>query len=134
MATSYPLTTNQLREALELSEQIDTLQRKLSSLLVGTTSAPTVSPKANKSVGRPAGKRNLSTEGRARIAAAAKARWAKLRGKAAPAKAPAKAAAKVVPKKKGGLTPEGRAKLAAAMKARWAARKKGAPAPNASAS
>ncbi len=69
----------------------------------------------------------MSAEGRAKIGAAAKARWAKVKATATPAaKSPAR-----TPKKKGGLTPEGRAKLAASMKARWDARKKGAAAPNA---
>jgi hypothetical protein len=76
----------------------------------------------------------MSAAAKAKIGAAVKARWAKVKGtspaakpvvtKAAPAAKPAK--------KKGGLTEEGRKKLAAAMKARWAARKKaGAPALNA---
>ena len=68
----------------------------------------------------------MSDEARARIGAAATARWAKLRGKAAPVKT----SAPETSKKKGGLTAAGRAKLAASMKARWAARKKGAAAPN----
>lgn len=73
----------------------------------------------------------MSAEARERIAAAQRARWAKSKGtvkekgKAAPAGKPGR-------KKRAGLTAEGRARLAAAMKARWAARKKGAPAPNAS--
>lgn len=60
-------------------------------------------------------KRGPSLEARAKMAAAAKARWAR---RAVPAAAkPVKAG------KKSGLTPEGRAKLAANMKARWAARR-----------
>ena len=73
----------------------------------------------------------MSAEGRARIVAAQKARWAKIRsGAKAPAasKVPAKAPAK----KKRTMAPEVKAKLAAAMKARWAAAKAGnAPAPTA---
>lgn len=85
------------------------------------------SPKAAKPV-KAKRKGGISPEGRAKIAAASKARWAKLRaGKAAPAAAKAakspKAAKPVKAKKKSGLTPEGRAKLAANMKARWAARR-----------
>lgn len=90
--------------------------------------------------GRPGGKNKMSAEGRAAIAAAQKARWAKARAgqAAAPAaKAPAKglskaalkAAAKVAkapkakaaPKKqKAGISAAGRAAIAAAQKARWA--------------
>jgi len=69
---------------------------------------------------KPAKKSKMSPEGRAKIAAMMKARWAARRA-AKPAGKPAGKPAKA--KKKTGLTPEGRAKLAANMKARWAARK-----------
>ena len=132
MATSHPLSTAQLRHALQLSEQIDTMQRQLQAILGGSNLALAKPGKAKAKVAGPArgGKRTMSAAGRARIAAAAKARWAKIKGQATSAKAvPAKASVKAAPKKKGGLTEEGRAKLAAAMKARWAAKKKGGPAP-----
>ena len=115
----------QLKRAITISEQIESLQSQLASILGGSAplvgSAP-AAPKARK------GKRTVSPEARAKMAAAQKARWAKKKGGAAPAAPAAKAA-----KRKGGLTPEGRAKLAAGMKARWEARKKGAPAPTAKA-
>ena len=104
-----------LEEALSLRKQIASLQSKLSDLFGGAT------PKL-KPVKR-GGKRPMSAEGRERIAAAQRARWAKSKGGASP----------VAPKgskKRSGLTPEGRARLAASMKARWAARKKGTPALN----
>ena len=64
-------------------------------------------------------KGGMSAEGRARIVAAQKARWARVKGeKATPA--PAKA----VPKKKRNLSPEARARIVAAVKARWANTKK----------
>lgn len=72
----------------------------------------------------PSGKRVLSPEARARIAAAQRKRWAATRkgapaaAKAAPAKAPA-------PKKRT-LSPEARARIAAAQRKRWAAARKGA--------
>jgi hypothetical protein len=59
----------------------------------------------------------MSAATRAKLAAAARARWAQRKG-IAPAKAPAK--------KKGGLTAAGRKKLSDAMKARWAARRRAA--------
>ena len=53
----------------------------------------------------------MSAATRAKLAAAAKARWAKL-----------KAGTKTAPaKKKGGITPAGRKRLSKLMKARWAA-------------
>ena len=132
MPTFHELSTSQLRQALQLREQIETMQQKLDALLGGGGTGPAV--RAKGEVGRPKGKRTMSADARARIAAAATARWARIKGKAAPAKATAKAApaktvAKTAPTKSSGLTPEGRAKLAAAMKARWAARKKAASAP-----
>ena len=127
MATFHELSTAQLRQALQLREQIESLQHKLGAILGGAGGSGPA--KAKPAVRQPSRKRAMSAEARAKIGAAAKARWAKTKAAAAPV---AKSIAKA-PKKKGGLTNEGRAKLAAAMKARWAARKKGAPAPNASA-
>jgi hypothetical protein len=110
------ITLDTLKEAVQLKEQIAELEHRLARLLDGSAPGP-------KSAGRKRG--GMSEAGRARIAAAARARWAKVKGNKA-AEAPAKK------KKKGGITAAGRARLAAAMRARWAARKKGAPAPNAS--
>lgn len=130
MPTFHDLTTAQLKQAVQMREQIEALQEKLDALLGGKSSD---TPK--KKLGRPKGKRTMSAAGRAKIAAAQKARWAKINSTSS-AKASSKklAPAKPSPTKKGGITAAGRAKLAAAMKARWAAKKKGAPAPNASAS
>jgi hypothetical protein len=64
----------------------------------------------------------MSAATRAKLAAAAKARWARRKGTGG-------GAAKAAPKakaKKGGLTAAGRKKLSEAMKARWAARRKAA--------
>jgi hypothetical protein len=121
MPTFKDLSTSQLREALQISEQIDSLQERLKSLLgeAGST-APAKAAATTKT------RKGMSPATRAKMRAAQQARWAKIKGPSEAASAPAAA-----PKQKRGLTPEGRAKLAAAMKARWAARKKGAPAPNA---
>ena len=124
MATFHELSTAQLRQALQLREQIETLQQKLTSLLGGKESPPVATSKAKK--GRPAGKRTVSPEARAKIAAAQQARWARVKSAAS-----TKAAAKTASKKKG-ITPEGRARLSAAMQARWAAKKEAAT-PNAAA-
>jgi hypothetical protein len=91
-------------------------------------------PGAKSKVRRKGG---MSPEGRERIAAAQRARWAKAKGgSSAPARA-TKPAASSKPAKNVRVgtrthSPEVRARLAAAMKARWAAAKrKGLPAPNA---
>ena len=124
MATFHELSTAQLRQALQLREQIEALQQKLGSILGGKESPPAASKKGKQ--GRPAGKRTVSPEARAKIAAAQQARWARVKSAASP-----KAKAKTAAKKKG-ITAEGRARLSAAMQARWAA-KKGASTPNAAA-
>jgi len=69
----------------------------------------TESAKSNK---RASGKKPMSPEARARIAAAQRARWAKV---------------KATPRKRGPLkmSAEAKAKISKAMKARWAAKKKG---------
>ncbi|MSP98477.1 MAG: hypothetical protein EXR29_14920 [Betaproteobacteria bacterium] len=128
----------QLRRAVEISEQIATLQASLAAVL-GEASSPAAvvtSPAAPKAVTSPAApkakapKPAFSPEALARISAATKARWEKFRADKAAA-ANVKAAAKPIASpvavkagKKKGLTSEGRAKLAQAMKARWAARRK----------
>ena len=119
MATFHELTTSQLKQALQMREQIESLQQKLETLLGGK--APAVKPKHK--VSRPPRKRTMSAAGRVRIAEAQKARWAKTKGNSSPVKASARPA----PKKKE-VSDEHRAKLSAAMKARWAARKKAAAA------
>lgn len=111
-----------LKQAIKLQEQIDDLQRQLAKLF-GAASPPARASTAKRGPGK------MSAAARARIAAAARARWAKVKAGANKTAQPAKASKK----RKGALTPEGRARLAALMKARWAARKKGAPAPNAAA-
>lgn len=106
MITQSP---QQLREAADIQEQIQTLQSELDAILGGEIPIP---HKAGKS-----GKRNMSAAGRAAIAAAAKARWAKFRagkGLANPAKSI----------RKNKMSAAGRARLAAAVKARWAKAKK----------
>lgn len=123
-------TTDTLQRANAIIQQIEALQAELVGLFGGTgTPAP-------KRRGRPPGpakrpatmnggptkRRRMSAEGRARIAAGAKARWAKYRadqGLEADSDAPAPAPAKP-PRKVGGMSASGRAAIAAAQKARWA--------------
>jgi hypothetical protein len=94
-------STAQLKRALEIKEKIEALENELNQIF-GT-----------RSVGRPAGSGRkgggISAAGRARIAAAQKARWARLKGKMAPA-------AKAGRRK---MSPAARAKIAAAARARW---------------
>ena len=117
---------NQLKRAVQLAEQIDKLEAELNQVLANaggkvSNNAPATSkvakaPKASKPARKKGG---MSAEGRARIVAAQKARWAKIKaakGSAAPAKAAA------APKGKGRrkISPEARARMVAGVKARWA--------------
>ena len=89
------ISVKDLQEAISIRQQIDNLHRRLSSLLRGAPQRPT---------GPTARGRYFSPATRAKLAAAAKARWARTRGMggAAPAR------------RKGQLTPAGRRKLSAA--------------------
>jgi hypothetical protein len=111
------ISVKDLQEAVSIRQQIDNLQRRLSSLLRGAPQTPTAS------TGSTASGRFFSPATRAKLAAAARARWAKRRGTATAA--PGKSSGAAAPgKRKGQLTPAGRRKLSQLMKARWAARRK----------
>jgi hypothetical protein len=96
------LTPNQLRQAANLKEKIAALEKELNQLF-GSTAKPVASPAPKK-------RRKMSVAGRARLVAALKARWAKV--KAAKSAKPAK--------KKFTMSAAARAKISAAAKARWA--------------
>ena len=74
-------TLIQLKQAVTVAEQIEELQAKLAGLLGGSGPVASSAPAA-KAASTPvvkAGKRTMSAEARARIAAAQRARWAKVR-------------------------------------------------------
>ncbi len=95
------LSAQKLRRAADIKEQIDTLQIQLHGILglpyQATDGAPTK------------WRYKMSAAGRARIAAAARARWAKLKG--------AKTSPGRMPKRK--MSATGKARLSALAKARW---------------
>ena len=115
------LSAQQLRHAANLKEQIAGLEKQLAAIFGADT---TVAPATAK----PAKKGGMSAAGRARIAATAKLRWAKVRAaktKPAAVKTAVKAviAAKPVSKpakKKFTMSAAAKAKLSALAKARWA--------------
>ena len=102
MSNLLSLTTTQLRHAADLKEKIEALNKELASILGAPAS---VSAKAPKKKG------GMSAAGRAKVAAAQKARWAKIKAAKPVAKAPAK---------KRTMSAAAKAKLSAAAKARWA--------------
>jgi len=99
------LSLEKLKEALSLREQIQALEERLSSLFGrGDTSAGR----------RDRRRRPMSAATRAKLAAAARERWAARRGKDGQAK---------TRRRRSGISAAGRKKLSDAMKARWAARR-----------
>jgi hypothetical protein len=74
------LTPQQLRKAADIQEKIQSLQSELKVILGATVEAA-----ASQAPTKPK-QRKMSAAGRAAIAAAAKARWAKVKGTNAPRK------------------------------------------------
>lgn len=100
MSTITNLSSQQLRQIADLKEKIDSLQSELDSLIEGNGA-----PVSRKKSG-------MSAAGRARIAAAQRARWAKVNG--------AKKSGKAAVKARRTLSAAAKAKIAAAARARWA--------------
>ena len=90
--------------------------RKMKPASSGPVDQPSPGAAAAKSSKKP---RTMSAAGRARIAAAQRARWAKQKGTHGPETAIVLERLKEK-KKRGGLSAEGRARIVAAQKARWA--------------
>ena len=107
------ITPQQLRQAADLQEKIQSLQEELGQLLGGDVSTPAQTTEAPTTKRK---KWKMSAAGRARIAAAARARWARIKGSAP--------SAKPVKKAKKHFSAAARAALSAAIKARWAKAKK----------
>jgi len=101
---SLDVSTDQLRRALQIKEQIESLEQQLNSLLTGSS-------KIQNRGTRSGARRTMSASARARIAAAQRARWAKVKGKAS---------AGAAPRKRRKMSAAGRARIIAATKARWA--------------
>jgi hypothetical protein len=89
-----------LRRAADIKDKIESLQKELARLL-GSTDG----------VAAPRKRRKMSAAGRRKIAAAARARWAKVKG--------LKSAAKPIKKARRKMSAAWRAKISAAAKARW---------------
>ena len=92
------LTPQQLRRAAAVKEKIDSLQTQLNRLLGGGGQGTTR---------RAGGKRRMSAASIAKIRAAAKARWARIKGRRSAAR----------PKRK--MSAAARARLAEIARARW---------------
>jgi len=101
MNSIIDLSSQDLRRIAKLKEKIDSLQRKLSRIVDGAGVATGAKRKSG-----------MSAAGRARIAAAQRARWAKVRT--------AKKSPKTTGKGRRTLSSAAKAKIAAAARARWA--------------
>lgn len=95
-----------LKEAVQIHEEIASLEARLEKILGGVIQFPLTEPAPAKR-----GRKKLSASSRANMAAAAKARWAKIK-RTSSVEEPVK--------KKGGMSAAGRARIAAAQRARWA--------------
>jgi len=105
MTNLEDLSTSQLRRIIGLKEQIEALQAQIDSIAAGDGEIP--APLAAKG---PKKRRKMSAAARAKIAAAQRARWARVKGTTAP---------KASEKGDRRSSPAVRAKLAAAARARW---------------
>jgi hypothetical protein len=103
------LTTDQLKRAAAIKEQIERLNRDLRAIL-GTPPTSRAAPKKT---------RGMSASARRKIAAAQRARWANLR------RAKTATPSRTVASKKKSMSPAARRKLSAKLKAYWAAKKSG---------
>ena len=101
------LSVQQLRKAATLKEKIQSLEKELGQLL-GSSAQPVAQAAPRK-------KFKMSKAARARISAAAKARWAKVKG--------TKASVKPAGKGRRKMSAAAKAKLSAKMKMVWARRK-----------
>ena len=116
------LSLEKLKQAVSLREQIDVLEARINALFGvdrGQSNVSSSAGSAPTATGRP--RRRMSAATRAKLSAAATARWAR-RNSGSGNAAPAPSASK----RRGGITAAGRKKLSDAMKARWAERRRAA--------
>ncbi len=103
MTNLQNLTVEQLRKVVAIKEVIERLEAQLASIAGGN--APAAAPSKRR-------RRKMSAPAKARIAAAQRARWARVKGR--------KSAVKRKVKKKRKVNAATRARLAAIARARWA--------------
>ena len=103
----HSISVEILKEAIAIKEQIVALEQKLAKIAGGEIAS------IEKVIKK--GRKKMSPAARGKIAAAAKARWAKIKGTVVKAERVVVASVK-----KRSLSPEHKAKLMAAVKARWA--------------
>jgi len=122
-----------LKEAVSIKENIAKLEVRLHKILAYDGDNPWFIALQSKTAIKK-GRRKMSKAARALIAAAQKARWAKVKGTVVAAekavvKSVVVAEKAVVKSVKKGISAAGRARIAAAQKLRWSKVKKAAPTP-----
>ena len=120
MVNAQNVSSDQLRRALQIKEQIESLEQELSNIL----GAPSIGAPSGFGIprrrGRPPGSgRFLSPAARERIAAAQRARWAKHRGSSAQSSTAEASAGSNGRRRR--MSPAARARIAEAARRRWAA-------------
>ena len=109
------LSLKSLEEAVDIRRRIEALEARLGALFGQSASSP-ATKRSQKG-------RTISAAHRAKLSAAAKARWAKRKGATTGSASQAAPAASRASKTGGGITAAGRKKLSEMMRARWAARR-----------
>jgi hypothetical protein len=115
MTNLQNLTVEQLRKVVAIKEEIERLEAQLAKVSGAKTPGRRGRPPGSAAVPVVRRRRKMSAAAKARIAAAQRARWAKVKGRKGSKAAPAK---KV--KKKRKVNAATRARLAAIARARWA--------------
>ena len=119
-----PLPLQRLKRAGELIQALEQIETELYAIFGFETGTGNGTVSKSQPAAEKPKKRGMSAAGRARIAAAQRARWAKQKGSAEDKSVKSKAK-KEVKKAKRVLSPEARAKIAAAQKKRWAKHRAG---------
>src|SRR4051812_5295857 len=114
-----PSIRERMERANNLLQQMEQIESELAQIF-GDVADNGRSAGVPSTPAKRGGKRTISAAGRARIGAAARARWAKVKGESTSAESTPKPAKG---KKKRTMSPEARAKIAAAQKKRWAKQK-----------
>ena len=103
------LTATQLRRAADLKEKIEALMKEITSILDAPASISAKAPK-----------KGMSAAGRARVATAQRARWAKVKALRDLKKTSRENRKRRLKKVKRKMSAAAKAKISAAAKARWA--------------
>lgn len=115
MASGFQIVITQLEQEKAVIERALAALHGLNGIAAPAPASQVSAPAKRKG--------GMTPEGKQRLIAALKKRWAAKKRAAKKAAAGLPAPAKAPAKRKGGMTPEGRKRLAEAMRRRWAAKR-----------